>query len=57
MDNIFLSYNLVEHYVSPIFGEQKNQSSCKMSRYIIRGLKSRKPAKEGWVTIFIAKIS
>jgi hypothetical protein len=47
MDNIFLSYNLVEHYVSPIFGEQKNQSSCKMSRYIIRGLKSRKPAKEG----------
>jgi hypothetical protein len=33
------------------------QSCCKMSGYIIRGSRSRKPAKEGFrVTIFIVKI-
>ncbi len=42
----------------PHFWRKKNQSSCKMSRYIIRGSRSRKPAKEGFrVTIVIVKIS
>jgi hypothetical protein len=45
IDNIFVSYNLVEHYFSSFLQKRSNRKCCKKSHYV-RHSESREPTKE-----------
>jgi len=54
IDNIFVSYNLVEHYVLSFLQKKRNKKCCEWSHYV-KGSNSRKSLKK-IVYIYCQKI-